>query len=63
MTPSVQREAISLQEAAHLLGVHEDTLKNWHRRGVITLVKCGPRLWRVPRDEIKRLRRGQTKQN
>lgn len=57
MTPPVPREALSLQEAAVLLGVHEDTLKNWHKSGYLELVKTGPRLWRVPREEIARLRR------
>lgn len=56
MTPNVPREALSLQEAAHLLGVHEDTLKRWHRTGFVRLVKIGPRLWRVPIDEFRRLR-------
>jgi excisionase family DNA binding protein len=57
MTPQVHREALSLQEGARLLGVHEDTLINWHKRKMITLVKMGPRLWRVPRAEIARLRK------
>lgn len=57
MTPQVNREALSLQEAARLLGVHEDTLINWYKRGLIELVKMGPKLWRVPREEIARLRK------
>ncbi len=57
MTPAVPKEAISLQEAARLLSVHEDTLKNWYRRGLIQLVKMGPRLWRVPKSEVSRLRK------
>lgn len=56
MTPNVPREALSLQEAARLLGVHEDTLKNWHKTGYIRLVKVGPWLWRVPVDEVRRIR-------
>lgn len=63
MTPGVHREAVSLQEGARLLGVHEDTLKNWHRSGHIALVKVGPRLWRVPVDEIRRLRTKPNKTN
>jgi excisionase family DNA binding protein len=57
VTPQVSREALSLQEAARLLSVHEDTLKNWYRRGFIELIRVGPRLWRVPRSEITRLRK------
>lgn len=54
-------EALSLQEAARLLSVHEDTLKNWHKRGWIELIRVGPRLWRVPYSEISRLRKKQNK--
>ena len=57
MTPAVPREAISVQEAARLLSVHEDTIRNWHKRGIIELIRVGTRLWRVPIDEVKRLRR------
>lgn len=62
MTPQVSREALSLQEAARLLGVHEDTLKNWARRGVLEMFRCGPRLWRVPKSEIQRLRNAKQRQ-
>jgi hypothetical protein len=52
-------EALSLQEAARLLSVHEDTLINWFRRDppFIQLIKVGPRLWRVPKSEIARIRK------
>jgi len=52
------QEALSLQEAARLLSVHEDTLLNWakHKPPIIHLVKIGHR-WRVPRSEIPRLLR------
>lgn len=51
------REALTLQEAARILGVHEDTLKNWARRGLLKIIRVGPRLLRVPREEISRLRK------
>lgn len=57
MSPRDQApEAISLQRAARLLDVHEDTLKRWCKRGKIELIRVGPRLLRVPRSEIARLR-------
>ena len=57
MMAGVGHEALSLQDAARLLSVHEDTLKNWHKRGWIKLIRIGPRLLRVPRSEIARLKK------
>lgn len=50
------REAISIQLAAYLLEVHENTIYNWIREGRIEAIRVGPRLIRIPKDEIKRLR-------
>lgn len=50
------REAISLQRAAYLLDVHEDTLRRWWKAGRIVIVRIGPKLLRVPKSEIVRLR-------
>lgn len=49
-------EAISVQLAAQLLDVHEETVYRWIRAGVIEAVRIGPRLIRIPRLEIARLR-------
>lgn len=49
-------EAISVQTAALLLDVHENTIYAWIRSGVIVAVRTGPRLLRIPRSEISRLR-------
>lgn len=51
------REAISIQDAAIILGVCEKTLRNWKKRGIIEMIRIGPKLLRIPRDEIARLRR------
>lgn len=51
-------EALSLQRAARLLDVHEDTIRNWWKAGRIEVVRCGPKLLRVPRSEIARIRAG-----
>jgi len=50
------REAISLQRAAFLLDVHEDTLRRWWKSGRLVIVRIGPKLLRVPKSEIARLR-------
>lgn len=52
----VRPEAISVQTAAVLLDVHENTIFNWIRMGFIVAVRVGPRLVRIPRSEISRLR-------
>lgn len=50
------REALSLKRAAYLLDVHEDTLRRWWKTGKILMIRVGPKLLRVPRSEIARLR-------
>ena len=48
---------ITLKEAARTLSVHEQTIRNWGRRGVIRLVRLpGSRYRRVPATEITRLK-------
>lgn len=49
-------ECLSLKRAAGLLDVHEDTIKRWWRAGHVELIRCGPRLLRMPLAEYKRLR-------
>ncbi|MBC7227080.1 MAG: MerR family DNA-binding transcriptional regulator [Thermoflexales bacterium] len=47
---------VSLKEAARALSVHEQTIRNWERRGIIRLVRLpGSRYRRVPVSEIVRL--------
>jgi excisionase family DNA binding protein len=48
---------VTLKEAARTLSVHEQTIRNWERRGVIQLVRLpGSRYRRVPTTEIARLK-------
>lgn len=48
---------VTLKEAARTLSVHEQTIRNWGRRGVIQLVRLpGSRYRRVPVTEIARLK-------
>ena len=51
-----QPEALSLQHTAVLLDVCVNTLRNWIKTGKLKASRCGPRLLRVPRSEIVRLR-------
>jgi excisionase family DNA binding protein len=48
---------ITLKEAARTLCVHEQTIRNWGRRGIIQLVRLpGSGYRRVPTAEIARLK-------
>jgi len=54
-----EREYITLREAAHALSVHEQTIRNWDRRGIIRVVRLpGSRYRRIPRSEVARLKAG-----
>jgi excisionase family DNA binding protein len=47
---------VTLKRAAEALGVHEQTLRNWEKRGVIRMVRLpGSGYRRVPVDKIERL--------
>jgi len=45
-----------VQHAAVILDVHVNTIYNWIESGVVLAVHIGPRLLRIPRSEIARLR-------
>ena len=51
-----EQTMLSLKEAARALSVHEQTLRNWERKGMIRMVRLpGSRYRRVPMSEIVRL--------
>ena len=51
-----KRSLLTLKEAAQALSVHEQTIHNWGRRGIIRLVRLpGSRHRRVPADEVAHL--------
>lgn len=52
----VRPEALSVQDAAVILNVHENTIRNWIREDILVAIRIGPRLLRIPRSEIARLR-------
>lgn len=60
----VRREAIPLQDAAIILDVSVKTLRRWGASSPprISLIRVGPRLLRVPRDEIVRIRQTRIQQ-
>jgi excisionase family DNA binding protein len=53
---SLKPEGLSVQMVAMLLDVHENTVYNWIKDDIIIAVRVGPRLLRIPRSEISRLR-------
>jgi len=44
----------STKEAAEALGVKEETIRQWLRRGELGGVKAGPRLWRVRESDLQK---------
>ena len=51
-----ERSLLTLTEAAKALSVHEQTIRNWGRRGIIRLARLpGSRHRRVPSAEVERL--------
>lgn len=52
----VHPEALSIQDTARLLSVSEHTIRNWIQRGTLKAVRLGPKLWRIPRTELQRIR-------
>lgn len=56
MAAPVRPEALSIQAAAVLLSVSEKTIRRRIKDGDIEAVRVGPRLWRIPKDVIAKLR-------
>lgn len=48
----MQKKTYSIAQAAKMLNVHEDTLRNWEEEGLITPLRVGKRLDRKYTDEI-----------
>jgi excisionase family DNA binding protein len=47
-----------VRRAARLIGVHENTIRNWADRGIIQSVNLpGSNFRRIPTDEVERVRR------
>jgi excisionase family DNA binding protein len=48
---------IPIRSAAHRLGVHENTIRNWIERGIIRCRRLPSGVRRIPLDEVERLER------
>ena len=49
---------LTLKRAAQALGVHEQTLRSWEKRGLVRMVRLpGSHYRRVPVEEVERLAR------
>lgn len=67
MSQVSRQEQIGLKDAAEMLGVHQNTLRNWADKGLIAHIRLPSGHRRFERAEIDRLReemefeRGETK--
>lgn len=57
MMVKVRTEAFSLQQAADLLGVNVMTVRRWIKKDTIRAFRAGKKLWRVPLDEIQKMKK------
>jgi excisionase family DNA binding protein len=52
----VESSHLTLKNAARMLGVHEQTLRSWERKGLIRMARLpGSQYRRVPVEEVRRL--------
>ena len=52
-----RREAVTVRQAARIIGVHENTLRKWTERGIINSIHLpGSGFRRIPTTEIERVR-------
>lgn len=54
-----QPELVSRSEAARILGVHDDTIYRWSRRGLLNPVKLPSGISRYRVAELEAIKRGQ----
>lgn len=52
----VKPEAFGIRQTAVILHVSEASVRNWIRSGKVKAFRVGPKLWRVPRSELARIR-------
>lgn len=57
MTKTLKPEAFGLQRSAELLDVSVSTLRRWIKEGHLRAFKVGPKLWHVPLEELRRLKK------
>ena len=58
MAIETKKEFLNVRETAEQLGVHENTVRNWHARGVLHGIQLpGSGFRRFPREDVARMRR------
>lgn len=45
----------TISEVAEILKMKERTIEEWTRNGTINAVRVGPKLVRIPREEVERI--------
>jgi excisionase family DNA binding protein len=53
---SKQGDTIGVREAARQLGVHENTIRNWQKRGLLKAAQLPSGIRRFSREEVERMR-------
>lgn len=53
-----EKPLLSTKEIARLLGVNEETVRDWIRAGYLKAIKIGPRLWRVRTSDFLKIIEG-----
>jgi len=52
-------ELLTISDASHFLNVHQNTLRNWEREGLISVVRIGKRRdRRYPKELVKQMMGG-----
>jgi excisionase family DNA binding protein len=59
--PEPAPELLTRSEAARLLGVHDDTIYRWSRRGLLNPVKLPSGISRYRRVELEAIKAGQSR--
>jgi excisionase family DNA binding protein len=49
-------DGLTLAQAASVLQVHPNTVRTWIHEGILKAERIGPRLIRIPHEEIARVR-------
>jgi excisionase family DNA binding protein len=52
----VSKTLLNVRDAAALLGVHENTVRNWEQKGLLRAARLPSGFRRFERDEVERLR-------
>ena len=45
---------LTTKQVADILGYNTVTIRKWAANGIIKAQKVGPKIWKIPRDEVKK---------